>query len=350
MDAQLDGIHLYHHMDCFEKHEIVPEIKKQIQRLGEFSNKETKPVTSVKETRQRIYLATHDLHKESNSEFVHGGPYLDIEPTIFGEMFHRLIEIGLPNPAVFPSTLNKNWLISNEDGLTSEEIIDEILSEFSIKDRQNLTEIKRRLLVLGRLVREGALGTLANGHLVNGMKVIGLRTELPFWYRHEMNHQDFFRYSWTPRGKKKKSRVDYSEAIFEGRIDLVLILEDEDGDLYVQVIDAKTTGAINGFNETHPEAGHPLQQTSGKSLDTHPLSDPEKRLLENHRLQLILYQEALKRMRKTISKTKDLHFKNPAIYSAASGRLLTLNDEAVTRGKEDLDEAIMIHLDEETSK
>ena len=55
-------------------------------------------------------------------------------------------------------------------------------------------------------------------------------------------------------------------------------------------------------------------------------------------------------MRKTISKTKDLHFKNPAIYSAASGRLLTLNDEAVTRGKEDLDEAIMIHLDEETSK
>ena len=93
-----------------------------------------------------------------------------------------------------------------------------------------------------------------------------------------------------------------------------------------------------------------MQQTSGKSLDTHPLSDPEKRLLENHRLQLILYQEALKRMRKTISKTKDLHFKNPAIYSAASGRLLTLNDEAVTRGKEDLDEAIMIHLDEETSK
>ena len=350
MDAQLDGIHLYHHMDCFEKHEIVPEIKKQIQRLSEFSNKETKPVTSVKETRQRIYLATHDLHKESNPEFVHGGPYLDIEPTIFGEMFHRLIEIGLPNPAVFPSTLNKNWLISNEDGLTSEEIIDEILSEFSIKDRQNLTEIKRRLLVLGRLVREGALGTLANGHLVNGMKVIGLRTELPFWYRHEMNHQDFFRYSWTPRGKKKKSRVDYSEAIFEGRIDLVLILEDEDGDLYAQVIDAKTTGAINGFNETHPEAGHPLQQTSGKSLDTHPLSDAEKRLLESHRLQLILYQEALKRMMKTISKTKDLHLKNPAIYSAASGRLLTLDDEAVTRGKEELDEAIMIHLDEETSK
>ena len=55
-------------------------------------------------------------------------------------------------------------------------------------------------------------------------------------------------------------------------------------------------------------------------------------------------------MMKTISKTKDLHFKNPAIYSAASGRLLTLGDEAVMRGKEELDEAIMIHLDKETSK
>ena len=138
----------------------------------------------------------------------------------------------------------------------------------------------------------------------------------------KMNHQDFFRYSWTPSGKKKKSRVDYSEAIFEGRIDLVLILENEEGDLYLQVIDAKTTGAINGFNETHPEAGHPLQQTS-ESHWIHPLSDAEKRLLETHRLQLILYQEALKRMMKTISKTKDLHFKNPAIYSL-QGRLLTL--------------------------
>ena len=85
-------------------------------------------------------------------------------------------------------------------------------------------------------------------------------------------------------------------------------------------------------------------------MDTHPLSDAEKRLLESHRLQLILYQEALKRMMKTISKNKDLHFKNPAIYSAASGRLLTLDDKAVMRGKEELDEAIMIHLDEETSK
>ena len=73
MDAQLDGMHLYHHMECFEKHEIVPEIKKQIQRLSQFSNEETEPVTSVKKTRQRIYLATHDLHKESNPEFVHGG-------------------------------------------------------------------------------------------------------------------------------------------------------------------------------------------------------------------------------------------------------------------------------------
>ena len=117
------------------------------------------------------------------------------------------------------------------------------MSEFSIKDRQNLTEIKRRLLVLGRLVREGALGTLANGHLVNGMKVIGLRTELPFWYRHEMNHQDFSDIHGRQEERKKKSRVDYSEAIFEGRIDLVLILEDEDGDLYAQVIDAKTTGS-----------------------------------------------------------------------------------------------------------
>ena len=88
--------------------------------------------------------------------------------------------------------------------------------------------------------------------------------------------------------------------------DLVLILEDEHGDLYVQVIDAKTTGAINGFNgkpTLKPRAS--LATNLRKSLDTHPiLSDPEKRLLENHRLQLILYQEALKRMRKTISKNR----------------------------------------------
>jgi len=350
MNAQLDGIHFYHHMDCFERHENVPEIKKQIQRIGHFSKDEKKPDFPIKKIKQRIYLATHDLHKESNLEFIHGGPYLDIEPTIFGEMFHRLIEIGLPNPAISPSSLSENWLIANDDGLTSEQIIDEILAEFSMTDRQNITEIKQRLLVLGTLAREGALGTLTNGHLVDGMKVIGLRTELPFWYRHEMNHQDFFRYLWTPKGRKKKSRVDYSEAIFEGRIDLVLILENEKGDLYLQVIDAKTTGAINGFNEKQPKQGHPLQQTSGKSLDMQPISDAEKRLLESHRLQLILYQKAMEKMTKTISNTKNLNLKNPAIYSAASGRLLPLSDEAVTRGKEELDEAIMIHLGRETSK
>ena len=57
-------------------------------------------------------------------------------PTKFGLIAHRLVEIGLANPAKQISNchLDESWLIKNEDGLQDSEIADRVMIELGLGD------------------------------------------------------------------------------------------------------------------------------------------------------------------------------------------------------------------------
>jgi hypothetical protein len=148
---------------------------------------------------------------------------------------------------------------------------------------------------------------LASGVAVDGYSVEGLRTELPFYLRHDIEPKDWLRQIWTPSGEIGVAELSKVEVRFEGRADLVLALKDESGKKWLQVVDAKTTGCLS---EQEHSALNQQQRTE---------------IIAEHRLQLALYSHALKigEMQKPESQRREIL--PPAILWAVTGEMVEMS-------------------------
>ena len=84
---------------------------------------------------------------------------------------------------------------SQSDNLTDPKTIEEVMAQSTISEEDVLERTKLRLLHLGKLARNGALGKLAAGKNIYGFIVEGLRTELPFYLSLEHKPNDLQRTS-----------------------------------------------------------------------------------------------------------------------------------------------------------
>ena len=266
--------------------------------------------------------------------------------TVFGTLMHRLVEIGLQNPAQLNSPptipLPSAWTYEGKDLLDDEATIKRVLAEEGIGEGDLSSEIHQatleRLAHLGALVRNGLLGRFADGESHSGYSVEGLRTELPFYFSHKVAFDSVVRTTFSIDGPRPQALVDHVDVVFDGRADLVLALRDGEGKGCLQVVDLKTKGCRDQFNPDNPNSGSPLQKFKGDPLSPFPASYAERALLDEHRLQLTLYSLALE----VIEQQKPEHERRrvlpPSLLIGASGRMVQLSVEEFTEAKITLSE------------
>ena len=239
------------------------------------------------------------------------------------------------------SKLDESWLIQNENGLQEPELADRVLRELGLGDDSSDDKIestKKRLLEIGELIQSGPLGLLSEGGEFDGYKVEGLRTELPFFHSEKITSDNIVRYSDI--GKQNPvALVDAITAYFDGRIDLVIALTDKSGSGYLQVVDLKTKGCLNGFNFENPEIGTKLQCYEDK-FSIHAETYSEKDLVNDYRLQLALYSVILENSEAQKPSEQRRIILPPAILVGASGKMIRLTDEDYAKAKHELNELL----------
>jgi superfamily I DNA/RNA helicase len=250
--------------------------------------------------------------------------------TVFGTLMHRLVEIGLENPCVKnapPSIpLPPAWVFDGEDLLDDKETIERVLAEEGITSSGSdaFEATLSRLAQLGKLVREGLLGRYAAGEQHFGFSVEGLRTELPFFFRHKVGFDGLMRTSFSVEGEQNIAQIDHVDVIFDGRADLVLALRDTEGNGCLQVVDLKTKGCRDEFNSENPNQGSRLQRYKGDALVPFPSTLEERSILDEHRLQLTLYSLALEVLEQQKPADERRRILPPALLIGASGRMVQL--------------------------
>jgi hypothetical protein len=264
------------------------------------------------------------------------------EATTFGTLMHRLIEIGLENPAIQTAPpvlpLPDAWVYDGKDMLDDAETIRRVMAEEGIgvdeSDIQFALATEKRLGELGRLVRQGLLGQYASGKEYQGHVVEGLRTELPFYYVNKVEFSEVFRTGFSVDGTPVPlSRVDHVDIVFDGRADLVLALRDSLGNGYLQVVDLKTKGCRDSFNPEDPLKGSPLQCYEGELLNPTPSNSAERTILEQHTLQLTLYSLALESMEQQKPESERRTILPPSLLMGASGRILQMSSTEYEKAK-----------------
>ena len=354
----VDGIAIFHHPSCFDSNPLQSPLQKWQERISAIANAtSTKLPQLSRKTVHEIGLPSHSLDAAWNCRrrhwlairmnwraeplnFIPIKTQEDFWPsaTEFGSLFHRLLEIGLANPATESKDLDATWTDSQPNRLLDEDTFDEVLAQSSFSDSQMTKRVRSRMYHLAKLVDDGVLGKLTQGESFDGMKVEGLRTELPFNFVSKSKH-DIDRKGWSPRGEIPLVKIEEIHTIFDGRADLVLALRDSAEQGWLQVVDAKTKGCLSGYNRESPEDGHPLQIVSTND-SPFAESESEIEILEAHRLQLTLYCLALEENENKKPLSQQRKILPPAILVAASGRMIRMRDEEYEQAKIDLRELI----------
>ena len=305
----LEGISIFHHSDCFEEISRTSPLTQVVSQIELFSkvNTHEKPIP-IRRINHALSLSAHGLDLYQPQTYSGSfDPKLWPSPQEFGTVYHRLFEIGLANPADESSKLESTWLHKNEDRLSDIKTITQVLDESSIIGSDIRKRCRERLLTLAQSARRGKLGLLTSGVVVDGYCVEGLRTELPFYLRHDIEPENWSRNIWTPSGDVCVAELGKIEVRFEGRADLVLALKDEQGRKWLQVVDAKTTGCL--------------------SDQEHIVLNQQQRadIITEHRLQLALYSHALEigEMQKPEDKRRGVL--PPAILWAATGEMVEMS-------------------------
>ena len=264
-------------------------------------------------------------------------------PAELGTMYHRLMEIGIGNPTnsdELTSDLPDNWLRSQKSLASDHKTINRVIEEL-LPIGRNSEKTAKRLNQLSKLMEEGPLGLLCKGDEIEGMKVEGLITEMPFNVSFQQEHSELYCSTWTPFGDVKSHETKRSTVGLNGRIDLVLALRDSEGNGYLRAIDFKTEECTKGFNFENPSQGNPLQILPNNPDNFYERTDAESELLDNHKMQLALYNKALKTWQEALqeeSQTREVLA--PAIMVAASGRLISWNEDEMLQNSLELDELL----------
>ena len=356
----VQGISIFHHPDCFATEPQISPLNRWVNRLELIDNCGSNlqdveqremtfsvPLTShsldtASKCNRRHWLQTRLNWQAEKLSYVVTQQQSKNWPvrTEFGSLYHRLLEIGLPNPATQSvDDLDATWTNNQADYLDNSETLVEVMAQSSIIDSDVEQRTRERLMHLATLVRNGALGQLTAGNRFDGMKIEGLRTELPFFISLDHTPENLHRNMWTPQGSEIRASVSRISTNFDGRVDLVLALRDEENQGYLQVVDAKTTGCLGEFNVDSPLEGSELQIVVD---DNSPFATTpaEENIIEEHRLQLALYSYALELSESLRPKEERRTILPPAILVAASGRMIRMSDEQFEQSLSDLMELV----------
>ena len=239
-------------------------------------------------------------------------------------MFHRLVEVGIANPATMKSQgfdLGQVWLNAQKNRLLSNEEIDDALQSQSEWHRLSPPEQKQtrdRIVELATLFTNGSLGQMANGLEINNCQIEGLRTEASFFYDHDVNLDSHARAPLTELNQPYITLVDSVKILFEGQADLALAGV-QGKTPWLQVVDLKTSGA----REEHLE-GQALYETLSNPFSFEPQNDAEHQMLLNHRLQLTLYSLVFRRQEERKPEPERREIRPPALLIASTGRFVQM--------------------------
>ena len=265
---------------------------------------------------------------------------LSVDPATFGNVFHRIIEIGIGNPGPGekgPSTpLPKSWTTPTEDRITDQEIHRIAFNEL-LPPEADLERVAEATRIMSKRVSKGKLGEMIRGQEVDGRRVEGLRTELPFHISIPTKFDPVTRGKWSPDGYQELISIQSTIIELSGVIDLVVCTSGDEEAPTIRAIDLKTTDANSTDKTSHSGLLEALDDSS-----IGPCCDAETSILQKHRLQMALYHLALEesesdRAREGLLKREVLP---PAILVGLTGRLVEYPLGILERAKEDLFETL----------
>ena len=285
----------------------------------------------------RMNPSDEELKDRTGGEDYDGEAYVGWpSATSFGSMFHRLVEIGLANPATMKSKefpLSSEWLNGQENRLLeTKEIDDAITSEpewhkLSYDEQQ---QTRKRIIELAQLLSDGLLGKLTDGEEVNGQSIEGLQTEASFYFTKDVELNDVYSNPTSGLSQTIVTQIENVAIIFEGQADIVLA-GCEGADKWLQVGDLKTSGS-----RTDDLSEHPLQQEIGDWNSSTPQNAEEIEMLRNHRLQLTLYSMVFDKQESFKPADQRRRVKPPALLISTSGRLVQMPIEMYEEAQNEL--------------
>ena len=260
--------------------------------------------------------------------------------TLFGTMVHRAVELGLANPArgAVQPPLPSSWTQSYEGRLLDPALLERVLEEHGGPETVP-EKVRSRIQDLLALIDRGPLGRLVAGEQVHGRTVQGLRTEHPFFAALPAgDHLE--RSAWRDGGRKTIAVAPLPLAEVDGRIDLVLALDDAVHGPSLQVVDLKTTGSREGWEH------HPLRDLSTLLDEADGRTAAERAELDHYALQLTLYTLALLHQESSKPEEERRHVLPPALLLSASGRVVEMTAEELESSMRTVMEHIewMTHL------
>jgi hypothetical protein len=376
MQSSLQQLRMYHHPDCFEEQSPTSNLSKWL-NIEQHLQEPVDQIESVqKQVRQtptlrmtahgldtanscrRRYWLSHVKGWQSEPLDIYHNPALPIpeeelkdrsggedlesetigwpSATGFGSMFHRLVEIGLANPAELKSKdspLRPVWLHGQGNHLLSDKEIDDATQSHPEWHRLSVPEQKQtraRIVELATLLTNGALGKLVNGEPLNNLEIEGLRTEASFFFKHTVDLNGRIRASLTQLGKSFVTIIDSVNILFEGQADLALAgIGGEQP--WLQVVDLKTSGAREEVLENHA-----LYEKIKSPLSFEPQNWSEHQMLRNHRLQLTLYSLVFRRQEERKPSDQRRKIRPPALLIASTGRLVEMPEKMYEEAEKEL--------------
>ena len=285
----------------------------------------------------RVIAREEELKDRTGGEDYDGEAYVGWpSATSFGSMFHRLVEIGLANPAAMKTDelpLSSEWMNHQENRLLeSKEIEDAITSEPEwhklSNDEQQQT--RDRIVELAQLLSDGLLGQLTEGKEVNGQSVEGLQTEASFYFTRNVELTDMYRNPTLGLSQSTITQIRNVTITFEGQADIVLAGCESD-EKWLQVADLKTSGS-----RTVDLSQHRLQKGIEDWDSSSPQNDEEVEMLRNHRLQLTLYSMVFQKQESLKPDDERRKIKPPALLISTSGRLVEMPAEMYEEAQNEL--------------
>lgn len=376
MDASLQQLRMYHHPDCFSTQTPTSvlsnwlDIEERLSEPVEATQSDQQMVHQAPTLRmtahgldtanscRRRYWLSHMKGWQSEPFHIGGSSRLpadeeefkdrsggeDLEQAVigwpsatsFGSMFHRLVEIGLANPAEMRSEkfeLSPAWLNAQTNHLLSSKEIDDATQsqpEWHRLSREEQQQTRVRIIELATLLTNGSLGRMVDGEEVNGCQIEGLRTEASFIYDHEVNLEGLVRSPLTQLNRLYVTLIESVNILFEGQADLVLAgVQDERS--WLQVVDLKTSGAREEVLESHS-----LYDSLKEPFSFEPQNDTELQMLQNHRLQLTLYSLVFRRQEERKPADQRREVRPPALLIASTGRFVQMPNKMYEEAEKEL--------------
>ena len=255
------------------------------------------------------------------------GRKMNLSPAEFGTIFHRIMEIGIGSPFLGGETLScqlpHSWTKASDNRISDPELHKTVFEEL-LPPSANLNEVEKIVTAMSERIQDGKIGKFTEGKQVDGQVLEGLRTEMPFHITIPTKFNTVERNIWSPEGPEILAKFDMTNVEMSGVIDLVICSKDDEGNSAIRPIDLKTEGAESIFDLEDNE----LLATIDK-LEPGPMSQSEKQILKEHRLQLALYYLALTQSEKDKEDAGIPHrtVLPPAILVGVTGRLIEYSPE-----------------------